>query len=157
MRAQCKDSPFDLSHAAFRESANYPHLMLPSSTGSRWWRTVLVRLRAALQVAFDIVGNGKLTLDILHLPRADGGHALWMPDVYFLLSHASTFWRYLQQPARFGCCNAMYFGIGWCIKELYIPFPTFLCFSSLRVPLGGPRGWPILSRRFVKSTRCGAA
>ena len=25
-----------------------------------------------------------------------------MPDVYLLTAHASRFWRYLQQPTRFG-------------------------------------------------------
>ena len=44
-------------------------------------RSVLVRLRAALRVAFGS-RNWKLTLDILHLPPSDGALGLWMPEVY---------------------------------------------------------------------------
>ena len=64
--------------------------------------SVVVRLKAALRVAFGVVGNWKLALDILHLPLADGGQGLLMPDAYLWTAHASTFWRYLQQPTRIG-------------------------------------------------------
>ena len=62
----------------------------------------MVRLRAALRIAFGIVRNWKLTLDILHLPPADGGQGLWMPNAYLWIAHASTSWRYLQLPTHFG-------------------------------------------------------
>ena len=61
-----------------------------------------MRLRAALRVAFGVVGTWHVTLDILHLPLTEGGYGLWMPDVHLLTAHASSFWRYLQQPTCFG-------------------------------------------------------
>ena len=64
--------------------------------------SVVVRLRAALRVAFGGVGTWHVTLDILHLPLTEGRYGLWMTDVYLLAAHASSFWRYLQRPTRFG-------------------------------------------------------
>ena len=54
-----------------------------------------MRLRAALRVAFGVVGTWNVTLDILLLPLTKGRYGLWMPDVYLLTAHASSFWRYL--------------------------------------------------------------
>ena len=70
--------------------AYYPH------------KSVIPRLRAALRVAFCVVGYWKAKLDVLHLPRSQGGQGLWMPDVYLKVAHASGYRRYLQQPTRFG-------------------------------------------------------
>ena len=53
-------------------------------------RSVLVRLRAALRVAFGS-RNWKMTPDILHLAPSDGGLGLWMPEVYLYSTHAWSF------------------------------------------------------------------
>ena len=43
-----------------------------------------------------------MTLDILHLALSEGGLGLWKPDVCLYATLASTIWRYLQNPTRFG-------------------------------------------------------
>ena len=99
-----------------------------------------------MRVPFNIVGKWKLPLDVLHLPKADGGHALWMPDAYLLLTHASTFWRYLQQLTRFGLLQRnvlrdwlAYKGIVHTVAEL-----PLLQLSPCAIR-GGP--WLTVSRR----------
>ena len=78
----------------------YPLLQV-TAVASYPLQSVLVRLRAALRVAFGS-RNWKMTLDILHLAPSDRGLGLWMLEVYLYSTHASSFWRYLQHPTRFG-------------------------------------------------------
>ena len=100
-------------------------------------QSVLVRLRAALQVAFGS-RNWKMTLDILHLPPSDRGWG------FGCLRFTSTLRiRRRSSATCLGLCRVTHCVIGWRIKALFIPCLIRRCCNSRLVRRGTLHGWRI--------------